>query len=136
MLDSRIRTLMFVPCYLWVAPWTILGLLVGLICKPHGVEFAKQRGTLGIFGPGVASLLRKVPIAGGAKAMTLGHCILAVDRESWRETFSHEWIHVKQYQWFGPLFVPAYFIESAWQWVRGRDPYRDNRFEKQAYQWE
>jgi hypothetical protein len=95
-----------------------------------------HRGTIGIFGPGVARLLRKVPIVGGARAMTLGHSILAVDREAWHQTFTHEWIHVRQYQWFGPLFVPAYFIESAWQWFRGGDPYMDNRFEKQAYKWE
>ncbi|MCU0713489.1 MAG: hypothetical protein MUC43_15625 [Pirellula sp.] len=136
MFASLLRLLFLVPCYLWVAPWTCTGLLVGLICQTKGVEYAMHRGTLGIFGPGVARLLRKVPIAGGAKAMTLGHCILAVDRESWRETFSHEWIHVRQYQWFGPFFVPAYFMESAWQWFRGRDPYRDNRFERQAYKWE
>lgn len=136
MFHSSLRTLILVPCYLWVAPWTSVGLLIGLICRPDGVEYAMHRGTIGIFGPGVARLLRKVPIVGGARAMTLGHSILAVDREAWHQTFTHEWIHVRQYQWFGPLFVPAYFIESAWQWFRGRAPYMDNRFERQAYKWE
>jgi hypothetical protein len=93
-----------------------------------------RRGTMGIFGPGVERILRKAPIVGGARAMTFGHTILACDERAWDETFEHEWIHVRQYQWFGPFFVPAYLCESAWQWFRGRDPYYDNRFEKQAYE--
>jgi hypothetical protein len=64
--------------------------------------------------------------------MTVGHTILACNEWIWRETFEHEFVHVRQYQWFGPFFVPAYLFESFWQWIRGRNPYLDNRFEVQA----
>lgn len=64
--------------------------------------------------------------------MTLGHTILACDEKAVLETFEHEYIHVRQYEWFGPFFVPAYFFESGWQWFRGNHPYYDNRFEVQA----
>ncbi len=130
--QTLFQFLCFIPCYLWVAPWTCVGLFTGLMCRAIGAKHTFHHGTIGIYGPGVAMLLRKAPIQGGARAFTLGHCILAVDKESWRETFSHEWIHVRQYQWFGPsLYRVLYRI--AWQWFRGRDPYFDNRFEKQAY---
>lgn len=134
MVIAALRLLLLIPCYLWVAPWTCVGLLIGVIGWRKGATFATRRGILGIYGPGVASFLRLVPIAGGARAMTLGHCVLASDEDCWRGTFAHEWVHVRQYQWLGPFFVPAYVLESAWQWLRGRDPYLDNRFEKQAYQ--
>lgn len=76
------------------------------------------------------------PVDGGAMAMTLGHTILARDERAWLSTFRHELVHVRQYQWFGPFFVPAYFLESLWQWCRGRHPYLDNRFEVQARKYE
>ena len=31
------------------------------------------------------------------------------------------------------LFFPLYLGSSLWQWLRGRDPYRDNRFEREAF---
>lgn len=45
----------------------------------------------------------------------------------------HERVHVRQYARWGPFFLPAYLLSSFWQWLRGRDPYRDNAFERQAY---
>ncbi len=33
----------------------------------------------------------------------------------------------------GVLFLPAYFASSLWQLARGRRCYRDNWFERQAY---
>jgi hypothetical protein len=94
-----------------------------------------RRGTLGIFGPAMAKLLRKAPIQGGAMAITFGHVILAIDRDAFERTFEHEWIHVRQYVWWGPFFLPAYVVESVWQWFLGNDAYMDNRFEVQARQW-
>ncbi|MDO8964417.1 MAG: hypothetical protein Q7W30_08015 [Coriobacteriia bacterium] len=45
----------------------------------------------------------------------------------------HEHVHVRQYERWGPFFLPAYAISSLVQLARGGDPYRDNRFERQAY---
>lgn len=78
-------------------------------------------------------LLLKAPIAGGAAALTLGHTVLARTAADLDGSRSHELIHVAQYERWGPLFVPAYFLCSAWMWVRGRDPYFDNPFEQEAY---
>lgn len=65
--------------------------------------------------------------------MTLGHCVLAADRAQLVRTRNHELVHVRQYERWGPMFVPAYFVASAWVWSRGGDPYWDNPFEAQAY---
>jgi hypothetical protein len=42
-------------------------------------------------------------------------------------------VHVRQYERWGVLFFPLYAASSLWQLARGRDPYRDNRFEREAF---
>jgi hypothetical protein len=42
-------------------------------------------------------------------------------------------VHVRQYERWGPLFVPAYLLSSLVELLRGRRPYRDNWFEREAY---
>lgn len=44
----------------------------------------------------------------------------------------HEQVHVRQYQRWGPLFLPAYLLSSGYQWLRGRYPCLDNRFERET----
>jgi hypothetical protein len=38
----------------------------------------------------------------------------------------HEQVHVRQYERWGPFFLPAYLASSAWQLACGRRCYRDN----------
>jgi len=66
-------------------------------------------------------------------ALTLGHVVLAVDERTLAGLRTHEREHVRQYERWGVLFVPAYVMASLWQVLRGADPYRANRFERQAY---
>ena len=40
--------------------------------------------------------------------------------------------HVRQYEWLGPLFLPAYFGLGLYAALRGRHPYRDNLLERHA----
>jgi hypothetical protein len=40
---------------------------------------------------------------------------------------------VRQYERWGAFFIPAYLLSSLVQLARGRDPYRENHFERQAY---
>jgi hypothetical protein len=40
---------------------------------------------------------------------------------------------VRQYEIWGPAFLPAYLASSLWQWVKGAHPYWDNRFEREAF---
>ena len=65
--------------------------------------------------------------------MTWGHVILGQTAAALDISREHELVHVRQYERWGPLFIPAYLLCSAVIWLRGGDPYRDNPFERQAY---
>lgn len=67
------------------------------------------------------------------RAITFGHVVLSVD-ELDPATFDHELVHVRQYERYGPMFIPLYLLESARALLRRRHPYRDNRFEVEANQ--
>jgi hypothetical protein len=45
----------------------------------------------------------------------------------------HERVHVAQYERLGPLFFIAYGASSLGAWCRNGCPYRDNRFEQEAF---
>ena len=67
-------------------------------------------------------------------AITLGHVVIGASPAALARCRAHERVHVRQYERFGVLFFPLYAASSALQWLRGRDPYWDNRFERQARQ--
>jgi hypothetical protein len=74
------------------------------------------------------------PLARGADAMTLGHVVIGRDARALEVTRAHERAHVRQYESWGPLFVPAYLIAGVWALIQGGHPYFDNRFERAAIQ--
>ncbi|MEJ2547230.1 MAG: EamA family transporter [Gemmatimonadota bacterium] len=118
---------------LWALPNTILGLALGILALPGG-SARVRRGTVEISGPALKWFLRHlVPIAGGARAMTLGHVVLGRDPDCLEECGDHERVHVAQYERWGPLFLPAYALSSLLAMLRGDDPYLGNRFEREAY---
>lgn len=45
----------------------------------------------------------------------------------------HEMVHVRQFEQWGPMMGPAYLGCSLVLWLTGRQPYRDNPFERQAF---
>jgi hypothetical protein len=118
---------------LWVLPWTLLGLVAGLLAITTGGGVRRVGRVLEFHGGWLDLMLRRVPIAGGASAMTLGHCVIARTQADLERSRRHELVHVAQYERWGLLFVPAYLACSAWMWLRGCDPYHDNPFEKEAY---
>ena len=65
--------------------------------------------------------------------MTLGYIIIARDAACLAAARDHEMVHVAQNGRWGPLFFPAYGISSLIEHMRGRDAYRDNLFEREAY---
>lgn len=65
------------------------------------------------------------------RAITFGHVILAVD-ELDDETMEHELVHVRQFERWGPLLLVAYPAASLVAAARGRRPYLDNHFEREA----
>jgi len=66
-------------------------------------------------------------------AITFGHVIIGVDHVVLRRVRSHEHVHVQQYERWGVLFFPLYVGSSVVQLLRGRDPYLNNCFEREAY---
>jgi hypothetical protein len=116
----------------WASPCTLVGLLLALPLLLAGGRIARRDGTV------EASLrqrladcprwLRRLPF----RAITFGHVILAITAEELGAMRAHEHVHVRQYDAWGPLFFIAYPASSAWQWLCGRRPYWDNRFEVEA----
>jgi hypothetical protein len=123
--------------YLWAFPTTIWGLFFALIALLSGGQLRVVDGVLEVCGGATDFCLRRIVglvLRGGASAMTLGHVVLARDSELLLITRAHERIHVRQCERWGPLFIPAYAVASLWAWVTGRRPYKDNFFERQAFQ--
>jgi hypothetical protein len=45
---------------------------------------------------------------------------------------AHELVHVRQFESWGPLMIPAYLLAALWARLRGGHPHADNYFERQA----
>ncbi len=119
--------------YLWASPYTALGLLLGTLGLALGGQWRREQGTLEFFGGRMGAAARRLPQPLAFSAVTLGHVVLAIDDGAMRFLRSHEQVHVRQYERWGLLFLPAYLGSSLLQWLRGRHPYRENHFEQQAY---
>lgn len=46
--------------------------------------------------------------------------------------WEHEAVHVRQYAWCGPAFLPLYGLAAAWSWLRTGDWWSRNVFERHA----
>ena len=127
------QKLIFTVLVLWASPWTLAGLLLGAVGVLTGGGWQRRDRILEFHGGWIQPLLRRAPISGGAAAITLGHTVLARTPADLDRTRAHELVHVGQYERWGPLFVPAYLLSSAYLLIRGYDPYLDNPFEREAY---
>lgn len=116
----------------WALPCTLLGLAIALPLLAAGgrlrragghLELALHAGELP-----AGSRLHRWPFA----ALTLGHLVLGTSEGALRRLRTHEAAHVRQYERWGPLFLLAYPAAGLWAGLRGRHPYLDNRFERQA----
>ena len=120
-----------VPKLLWASPWTAVGLGVGALDVLTGGRVQRRGAVLEFHGGAVSRLLGRMPIH--PRAMTLGHTILGVSAAALDVARPHEMVHIEQYERWGPAFVPAYLLFSARLWLAGKDAYRDNPFEREAY---
>ena len=118
-------------CVLWSAPNSLLGLFVGGLGVLTGGRARFRQGCLEFFGGATTFFLSRTPIK--ASAMTLGHTILGQTSELLDSARDHEHIHVRQYERWGPFFLPAYGLSSLYLRIRGREAYYNNPFEKEAY---
>ena len=119
---------------IWALPNTMLGAGLGAIGLLTGARLQVRRGVLEFFGGGVRWMLQRGTPGGFASAITFGHTILARDEAALELCRDHEHVHVRQYERWGPLFLPAYLLCSLVLLLRGRDAYRDNPFEREAYE--
>jgi hypothetical protein len=119
--------------YVWASPNSLLGLSLGILMLVLGAETRIVNGVLEISGGALGWFFRAPVVGCPFHAITLGHVVLGTDRITLDFARPHERVHVRQYEQWGPLFLPAYLASSLWQLARGRRCYRDNWFERQAY---
>jgi len=118
--------------FVWASPWSLLGIVVGSLGLATGGRVRRREIVLEFHGGLVTWLLKRLPV--GPVAMTLGHVVIGRTGEDLDRARPHEMVHVRQYQRWGPAFVPAYLLASLGVWLAGKDPYRDNPFEREAYE--
>jgi hypothetical protein len=118
--------------YIWAGPASAIGLLLAVLSLRRG-RIVVRGGVLEAHGAMLRWLLtHAIPLRGGAAAITFGHVVLARSAEALDATRAHERVHVRQYERWGPFFIPAYLAAGAWAWARGGHFYFDNLFERQA----
>lgn len=121
---------LFLPAtlkYLWAAPCSTVGLLLGgAVCLAGGSARVID-GVLEV-------ALHPAPYRGRLpfSAITFGHVVLGTDADTLARVRAHEQVHVRQYERWGLLFFLAYPAASVYAWLRGRRPYWDNVFEIEA----
>jgi len=127
----RLKQLLF---YAWALPTTLIGLGLSLIALATGGKMRVVHGVLEVSGGFITFFLRRCTLLrGGASAMTLGHVVIGRDQTCLDWSRDHERIHVRQCERWGPLFIPAYLVACVVAWAKGKHPYRDNVFEREAY---
>ncbi|MEE8453069.1 MAG: hypothetical protein V3R99_14180 [Thermoguttaceae bacterium] len=109
----------------------MLGLSVGLLAVVTGGRVRVRGPVIEFYGGVIPWLFERFPAT--PMAMTLGHVILGRTATALDIAHEHELVHVRQYERWGPIFVPAYLACSLVLWLQRKDPYRDNPFERQAY---
>ena len=129
----RTRQLGKLLLILWASPYSMLGLTIGVLGMITGGKGRSRMGALEFYGGATSWLVRHLPPGPTTLGMTLGHVIIGQTAEGLDWCALHERVHVRQFELWGPFMGPAYLLSSAWLWLRGRDAYRDNPFERQAY---
>lgn len=128
---SRLRRLLVPVVVIWAGPASLLGLILAAAALASGGGVRKRGRVLEVYGGWASRFLESFP--GSPMAMTLGHTVIGRTAAALDLTRRHELVHVRQYEQWGPAFLPAYLLCSLWLWLAGRDAYRDNPFEVEAY---
>jgi len=120
-------------CILWASPCSLVGLALGAVVLLLGgsvrrVGCALEFAPYGGLAPST-SRLRRLPFS----AITFGHVILGTSLQDLVRLRAHELVHVRQYERLGPFFFIAYPASSLLAAATGGCPYRNNRFEMEAF---
>lgn len=128
------RTILKPLLILWTLPNTLFGCFFGFIGLAFGGKVQVKRGVIEFHSGGTKWILQHfLPNGQFVLAITFGHSILGQTEAALDISRNHEHVHVRQYERWGPLFIPAYLIASVVAWFQGKDPYRGNSFEVEAY---
>lgn len=119
--------------YLWASPYSLLGLAIGVVGLLTGGRARLRSGIVEFYGGFVRWFVTCLPGGQFALAFTLGDTVLGQTDASLDIAREHELVHVRQYSRWGRFMGPAYLLASLALWFVGRDPYRDNPFEREAY---
>ncbi|MFT5522331.1 MAG: hypothetical protein ACI9G1_001658 [Pirellulaceae bacterium] len=117
----------------WASPYTIIGLTIGCIGLCFGGRVQIRGRAIEFYDGGTKWFIHRLPHGQFTFALTLGHTILGQTDASLDISRKHEAVHVAQYERWGPFMLPAYFLSSIFVWQMGRRYYRDNPFEREAY---
>jgi hypothetical protein len=118
---------------IWASPYSLVGLAIGTFGLCTGGHARTRGHVVEFYGGAVTWLVRHIPGGEYALAFTLGHTILGRTDASLDIARQHELVHVRQFERWGPFMGPAYLLCAFVLWLRGRRPYWDNPFERQAF---
>ena len=120
--------------YLWAAPASFVGLSMIPIALVQGGRVTVVRGVVEAHGGIITRMLRAgLPWVGSGAAITFGHVVWGCDQTCLDISRTHERVHVRQYERWGPLLIPLYLAAAVIAAHRGLDPYRENLFEREAF---
>ena len=123
-----------IGAYLWASPGTSVGLLLTPLALGRGGGLQVVGGVIEVYGGNLVTIFRQdFWPSGPISAITFGHVVLSCDKAQLDRTRQHERVHVRQYERWGPFFIPAYILASVWIGLRGGNSYLDNPFEVEAY---
>lgn len=117
----------------WAGPYSLAGLVIGLAGLMTGGRGRMRAGALEFYGGATAYFVWHLPTGQNNLGITLGHVVLGQNSAGLLRASKHERIHVRQFEFWGPLMGPAYLLASVYLWTQGRDPYLENPFEVEAY---
>jgi hypothetical protein len=117
---------------LWALPATLLGLPLAALALAGG-RIQVVDAAIEAHGPWLRWLLSSCLPLSGVAALTLGHVVIGCDEHALACSRAHERVHVRQYERWGPFFLPAYLLASVYAALRGGHFYRDNVFEREAH---
>ena len=119
------------PClrYFWALPVSCIGLALLPFVIVSGGAIVIVKGVIEAEGALASFLLSRLHI----DSIAIGHVVFGQNRDSLARCRDHELVHVRQCERWGPLFPILYLLSSATALLRGLDPYRDNRFEQEAF---
>jgi hypothetical protein len=135
-MKTFLRILFRVLGVIWASPYTAVGLVVGAIGLCTGGHADIRGRVVEFHGGGVKWLLMRFGGGQFPLAITLGHTVLAQTAAALDISREHELRHVRQYERWGPFMGPAYLGCALMLWLMGRKPYRDNPFEREAFEQE